>query len=377
VTGDDPGEKKIFKTDLVVGLISLAVGGLVVFSVTREQGVFSPAAKPGDDGFPEGARPNPNRAVKKEGGKPLSDSSLPVYINDAYALFMQGVESEKNGNNKAAVAFYIEACKKDPVRKMYWANLGNAYMHENKFDKAIESFMEVYNRDVFDTFNLANLGYASQSQRNDRAALRYYLMALSIQPDLQDVWAEMYNVAHGLVMTSFYDRLKQMTISPGVPGNSDLVYQLNQVALADSPDDYYLLLNRVQFNLRFMRLTNVKEDIDKALKINPRGPAALLARAQMYNYMGEFDKAAEAYKDCLAVSQQPVAYAELGTIQMQQGKLDEALHNYGKATELGNDKPSWVATYNTLRVEKLKRDAAAGEAKIKAASIAQDKSGAK
>ena len=374
-------DKKVLKTDVIVGLFSLAVGGLVIFSITRDEGVFAPADKADSSGFPIGTMPR-KRNVKKEGGKPLNDPSLPAYVNDAYARFMQAVDDEKNNDYKSAIKHYIEACKLDPIRKMYWSGLGNAYMHENIFDKAVACFTEVYNRDVFDTFNLANLGFASQSLRNDREALRYYLMALSVQPDLQDVWGEVYNVAHGLVMMSFYDRLHEMSQSPGSPGNADLVLQLNQVMLNDNPDDYYFLVNRAMVNLRFMRVTSVQEDIDKALKVNPRGPAALLCRAQLYRYMGEYAKAVEAYNACLAVSPQPVAYAELGTIQMEQGKLDEALHSYGKATELGNDKPSWVATYNTLRVEKLKRAAATAAAAEEAnkagkAAIAQDKSGAK
>lgn len=359
------GDKKILKSDVIVALVSLGVGAMVYFSVTREQGIFDKSGHLTEN------KPKPpvDTSVKKDGGKTLNDPSLPPNVNRAYAIFNQATAEEKEGNYTAAIGHYVEACRIDPIRKMYWSGLGSAYMHENKFEQAIDAFMEVYNRDVYDTFNLSNLGFASQSLRRDADAMRYYLMALTIQPDLPDAWAEMYNVAHGLVLMSYYDEIKDMARAPAVTGNSDLIYRLNQTGLDMHPDDYYYLVNRAFLNLRFMRLSTVEADVDRALSIQKNGPAALLARAQLYSCRGEFDRAAEAYKACLAVSPQPVAYAELGTIQMQQGKLDEALHSYGKATELGNDKPSWLATYNRLRAEKMKRD--------KAGAIAQDKSGAK
>jgi tetratricopeptide (TPR) repeat protein len=203
---------------------------------------------------------------------------------------------------------------------------------------------------------LSNLGYASQYLGNDYQAKRYYLMALTIQPDLQNAWAEMYNIAPGVGLQRYSEQIKQMTVVPNDSDNSVLVYQLNQTGLEDNPDDYYYLVNRAFMNIRFMRLTDVQADIDKALKnIQRNGVAALLAKAQMYNNMGDFGKAREAYRNCLAVSPQPVAYAELGSIEMQEGHTNEALHDFGKATELGNDKPSWAATYNKLKADKLKR----------------------
>lgn len=348
---------------MIVGLVSLCLGAAVCYSLTRPEGYFTSiemaatnvvkggsAAKPAkDDG--------PGKPAKDDGfGKPVDDPSQPANVNQAVQMLYLGNSDERAGSYKAAVEHYKQACKLDPIRKFYWAALGSTYMLLSQYDDAQAAYWEVYNRDVYDSFNLGRLGYVSEALRRDDQARRFYLMVLSIEPDNQDAWLELNNIARGLDIEGFLEQIHRASLIPTDSANGALVYQINQASLDHNPNDYYYLVNRALMNIRALHLANVQQDIDKALKIQKNGSAALLAQAQLYSNMGNLDKAVEAYKLCLAVSPQPMAYAELGALEIQQGHIDQAFHDYGKATELGNDKPSWVATFEKLKKEKIKHD---------------------
>lgn len=181
-------------------------------------------------------------------------------------------------------------------------------------------------------------------------------MSLAIHPDNQTAWDEFFSLSHVPDWDVYSEEIHQAVLTPANSENNNLIYKLNEVALGLHPDDYYLIVNRAILNLRFMRLDRVPKDVARALQLDSRGPAALLAQAQLYNLTAQQDKAEQAYRACLAVSPQPLAYAELGAIEMQKGQIDQALHEYVKATQLGNDKPSWVTTMNRLRDMKAARD---------------------
>ncbi|MBU6451868.1 MAG: tetratricopeptide repeat protein [Cyanobacteria bacterium REEB67] len=335
----------------------------MVFSVTREEAFFAPKKSPAEIE----AKKHAVAAKVKNGGLPLGDPSLPANVNQAFDAFTRANQAITDNNPKEAIELFKKACELDPIRKIYWASLGSAYNNAGDQESASKAYLEVYQRDVYDLFNLTSLGYASQVLRDDRAARRYYLMALTVRPDAPDAWQEMFNVLHGMNLDRFYQPVQEMIQSPESIENIDLVYKINQTALDDDPNDYYCLVNRAMMKIRALRLVDAQEDVTRALKLQPQGPGALLAQADIYNKAGQTEKAMAAYRSILQFSPQPVAYAELGELEMQLGQTDKALHDFGKATELGNDKPSWLDTYNKLRDMNAKRIDAEAAAKATAA----------
>jgi tetratricopeptide (TPR) repeat protein len=357
-----PAGNRFLNADLMVGLAALCIAGAAWYSVTRPQGYFPP---PGQQPVPEVAKPAADKAAQEEKPKHVYDPSLSADENRAMTLFEEAREEEQAGNRKAAAQHYIEAGTIDHKRKFYWTSLGSLSLAEMNFEQAYEAFNKAYECDCYDIDNLKSLGYTAQSMRKDAEARRFYLMALALQPLDQPAWEEIYSLSHVSDWDMYSEAIHQAVLTPADTENNNLIYRLNDEALRLNPDDYYLLVNRAFLNLRFMRLDRVPKDIDRALQLNSRGPAALLARAQLYNLTGQQDKAEQAYRACLAVSPQPVAYAEIGSIEMQKGELDAALHDYVMATQLGNDKPSWVTTMGKLQEMKTLRDAEAKKQQAK------------
>ncbi len=351
-----PANNRFFNSDVMVGLVSLCVGGVVWYSVTRPQGAFSPHVP----GAPPGAEATPPLG-EPDSVTHIDDPGLPANVNQAIRLSEKGHAREQAGDRNGAIELYKQAAKLDPVRKFYWSDQASVYLLQNNFEGAYKAFLQAYQRDSFEVFILNGLGYASQSSRKDAEARRFYLMGLTLKPESNDLWSEMYNLSHTSDWQQFSSELHDASVLPAKIENNNLLYRLNQFALDQNPDDYYLIVNRALLNLHLMHLDRVESDIDKALKINPRGGAALVARAQYLSLMGEQEKAAQAYRDCLKISPQPLAYAELGAIEMQQGKLDQAAEDYSTATQLGTDKPSWVNTLGKLRQAIIKRDEEAKE----------------
>jgi len=347
-----PANNRFFNADVMVGLVSLCVAAAVWYSLTRPQGAFSPRVPAAPPGAPVAA-PSPGAA---DGVTHVDDPNLPANVNQAIRASEKGHAREKAGDRNGAIEFYKEAARLDPVRKFYWSDLASVYLQQNNYDRAYDAFLQAYERDSFEVFILNGLGYASQSNRRDADARHFYLTGLTLQPESVDLWTELYNLSHVPGWQDFSSELQEASLMPAKVENNNLLYRLNQYALEQNPDDYYLIVNRALLNLRFMHLDRVQSDVDKALKINPRGGAALVARAQLLNLRGEQEKAAQAYRDCLKISPQPLAYAELGAIEMQQGKLEQASQEYGMATQLGTDKPSWVNTLGRLRDAIIKRN---------------------
>lgn len=357
-----PPQKRFLNADTLVALATVLVVAILWFTVSQDRGYFSSTMPTTGDALRSAALTRLT-ATKKDFVEPKYDPASPDNALRADGIFEQAADEERAGLYKEAVNHYKLACKFNPMKKRYWSSLGSVYVFLNQYEDAQAAFTEVYKLDVYDVGNLSSLGYAALSLRKDREAERYYLMALAIQPELQGGWDELGHIANGVGLQDFNNQIQQMAKSPLDITNSALVYQLNQAALEQNPDDYYYLVNRAMINLRFMRLADVASDVDKALKINPNGAAALLARAQLYHFMGKLDKSAAAYKSCLAVSPQPMAYAELGALEKERGNIDQALVHYGKATELAADKPSWVDTLTKLSKEKERR-AREAEAKL-------------
>ncbi len=366
-----PFNNRFFKADTLVLLASLFVGAVLWFSVSRDRGYFSSTLPTTGDGLRDAAMSRLT-AMKKDGLEPHIDGTALDNAAKADRIFEVAADEERAGLYKEAIDHYKEACKFDPLRKRYWSALGSVYISQSMYEEAEPAFMQVYNLDAYDIGNMNSLGFVFLSLRKDEEAKRFYLMLLTIRPDQGSAWEELAHLANGVGLQPFQGQIQQMARTPLEINNSDLVYQINQAAIEDHPDDYYYLVNRALINLRWMRLSSVQPDIDRALKVKPDGAAALLAQAQLYHYMGELDKAVATYKRCIAVSPQTHGLrGDGGDRKGKRGKHRSGLYLLSaSATELGADKPSWVDTLNKLRAEKTRLEQ---EALVKASKIPGNK----
>jgi tetratricopeptide (TPR) repeat protein len=71
-----------------------------------------------------------------------------------------------------------------------------------------------------------------------------------------------------------------------------------------------------------------------AERINPRYAPIFAQRGLVYAFLGQMDKAEEAFKKALALEDTPEVRAALAEVYLASGKLDEALDQYAKAVAL-------------------------------------------
>jgi tetratricopeptide (TPR) repeat protein len=370
------------KSDLMVVLSAAVLLGLVAFAVTREEAFFAPPKNPGEKERQQGKakstkEPRP-RQKRADGRIGLDDPSMPQNVQEAFEHFNDASEADIGSRFADAEKDFIKACELDPKRKLYWSGLGNCYQHQGKYQQSLAAFQKTYELDCYDVNNLDNMGYASQALRRDTEAAGWYLASLTILPEQADAWMELYNIMHGLGLEQFYNICNDMHHFPTNSDNSNNVYRINDYMLGQSPDDYYLLVNRAMLRTRSLQAPLAQLDLNRALQLKPDGKAALFAQAQIYMQQNESDKAEAIYRKIVKDCPQPMAYAQLGAIALGRGDTKEALFDYGHAAEYGEDKPSYGYTYTNLKNEEADRALKASQkAAAEAALNGSDKSGAK
>lgn len=243
-----------------------------------------------------------------------------------------GLIYQKQGQNEQAVVYFREALahyrlEETEARAQTWNHLGTAYQAQQKYDTAIDAYLQAIALDetYFDPrANLGNL-YVRLERYND--ALAAYRQAVDIDPAAAPPW---------LGLGAVYQTLK----------NYPEAVSAYQQAIALNPDAADAYYNLGQIN-------EIQENYPAAAKYYQQAiarylPAQAAAQAQAWNGLGNIyadqdqpEQARRAYRQ--AIQRDPgfaEPYHSLGLIHNEQGQHDTAIGFYHQAIERYPDDPA-------------------------------------
>jgi tetratricopeptide (TPR) repeat protein len=198
--------------------------------------------------------------------------------------------------------------------------------------------------------NLESIGYADTRMGiHDDEALRFYLMALAIDPTHKAAWDNLIGVLHRLDKDEFIPRVQTLVSSPTEPNAAFVADSINEYFLHEKPDDYDLLVNKGLFQTRLLNEPMAREAFDKANKLRPDSPRVLIGYGLLYDAVGDSKKADEYFKRCTKSNpSQSMAWAMRGLIAEKAKNYKEALDNYVVASALSPEKGQWSAKIGVL-----------------------------
>lgn len=245
---------------------------------------------------------------------------------------------------------YKKSCELDPTKKGYWNSLGTAYQFSDNMENARNAFLRSHQLDVYEMGNLESIGYADTRMGiHDDEALRFYLMALSIDPTHKAAWDNLIGVLHRLDKDDFAPRVQTLASSPTEPNAAFVADSINEYFLREKPDDYDLLVNKGLFQTRLLNVPMALEAFDKANKLRPNSPRVLIGYGLLYDAIGDSKKASEYFTRCTNTSpSQAMAWAMRGAIAERGKKYKEALDFYVVASALSPEKAKWSGKIGVL-----------------------------
>lgn len=140
----------------------------------------------------------------------------------------------------------------------------------------------------------------------------------------------------GTAFNSAYGKAKDAITSPftGTPGTDPTT----GAALASLPKpgsiNPEVFVMAGQMNESTGDYKNALNSYSKALEIEPKNAAALIATARLYDRLNERDKAISFYQKCIEVSPTGATHAELGNLHAKAGNLNAAREELQKAVAL-------------------------------------------
>ena len=119
-----------------------------------------------------------------------------VFPNSAMTWNLHGIFHNKYGNNpNKAIEAFLKCKKIDPNYHLVDFNIGNVYMQNKDFMKAINYFKESIYKNQNHTASYLNMAVAQNNTDNYDKAIQYYDMVLSIDPATEDiVFANLINI---------------------------------------------------------------------------------------------------------------------------------------------------------------------------------------
>ena len=244
------------------------------------------------------------KGIYDEASQLLYRATLIEPKNTDYAYSLATVLQE-NGKTKEAIEIY----EKLPDMPEGWNNLGNIYMSENNFEKALECFDEALKRDPKMVWAMVNKSILLRSQGNTKAAEKMLKMALEIDEN-------------------FMPALYQLSICYREQGNNQqaLLVIKKALSLKNIPDFVYVEYGKVLCLIN--QKTEALTAFDKAIEINRFCQDAYFEKAVILEKDNP-DEAEKVYRDLLRINPNNIAtYNNLGSLLYQMNRTNEALEMY-------------------------------------------------
>ena len=290
----------------------------------------------------------------------------PAKPNEAESWANMAFDYQAKQEWPQAIYCYSKACEIDPTKKGYWNSLGTVYQFSDKMESARNAFLRSHELDVYEMGNLESIGFAdTRMGLHDDEALRFYLMALAIEPTHKAAWDNLVGVLHRLDKDEFIARVQTLASSPTEPNAAFVADSINEYFLREKPDDYDLLVNKGLFHTRMLNVPMALAAFDKANGLKPESPRVLIGYGLLYDAMGDSKKADEYFARCTKSSpSQAMAWAMRGFIADKNHNYKQALNYFVVASALSPEKAQWSAKIGELdKIVKADEAKAKGEVK--------------
>ena len=125
------------------------------------------------------------------------NKSIEILPGNAEVYLLKGYANDFMGNHDdSAMACYKETIRCEPTNREANNNMGAIYLRHNQFKEAIDLLTKVVAKDTVHTEAIANLAAAYGNSGNFGLAIKYYQMAIRINPDQPgNVWQSMTNLS--------------------------------------------------------------------------------------------------------------------------------------------------------------------------------------
>jgi len=272
--------------------------------------------------------------------------------NDAESWFQYAFNFQAKQMWPEVIYCCKKSCELDRNKKAYWNGLGTAYQFCDKLEAARAAFLIAHQLDVCDIGVMLSVGFVDTRQgKFDEEAERFYLMALAINPGQKEPWDNLLAVLHRLNEDDLIPMVQKLSLSPGEANSAHIADLLNNSFLKKYPDDYDAIVNKGMFNTRVLNIPVAKECFEKALKLKPNSPRALIGKGLLYDAMGEANQAAEIFDLCCQTSPtQATAWACRGAIAWRNKEYATASKCYTTASSLSPENAQWSARMGELSV---------------------------
>ncbi|MEW6125417.1 MAG: tetratricopeptide repeat protein [Acidobacteriota bacterium] len=236
---------------------------------------------------------------------------------DPRVIYADGLLASDRNDLRAAIASFQQALAKDPTLFGAWQDLGLAFIRQNKWQEASETFGELTKRHsdsveaaYLYALALYNTGRFAEAEREARRALRI------------DAGASAAHTLLGIILAS--------------RGGADLeaIESLTQATALDvNSFDANFYLGRVQYATR--DYAGAVKSLRVAVNLNPKHSESRFFLGTALEANGESEAAFKEYEELAKLAPDSAqGQMGLGALLVRQGKLDEAIATLKKATEL-------------------------------------------
>ena len=272
--------------------------------------------------------------------------------SDPRVTYIRGLLASDRGDLKAAVDGFREALRLDQTLVGAWQDLGMAYLKQQRWSEAVETFAEWARRQpdsvdaaYFHALTLFNSHRDAEAEREVRRALRL------------DGGA---SAAHALLGIILFTR-----VGPSTEARDALA---QSAALDPNSFDAHYYLGRVQGDMK--DYVGAVESLRHAVQLNPHHQFARFLLGYALEVSGQFDAALADYQALVQIDPtSAVGQMGLGAISLKQDKIDEAITALQRSVTL--DSTIFEARWSLgLALARAKRDAEAAEQFRKAIELA-------
>jgi tetratricopeptide (TPR) repeat protein len=322
-------------------------------------------------------------AKLKDGG-PRTASNISFVL--ILALLVPATMS-RNNLWKSEIGLWEDTARKSPLKAAVHYNLGNAYLHKNLEDAAIEHFSEATRLDPGYSEAYNNLGIAYFAQGLTDKAAEYYRTAVMLDPEhpeahnnLGSVYLQNNQLEEAII--HFEEAIRQapdhvnahinLGSAYGVLGRTDEALEQLLAAIALEPENAVAHLNlgnayddmgmKEEAGEHYMKAARLDpalaEQVPGGLLPLPAEPAAAVSaetiRAAMeenrtgleYFEKGDLDRAIEHLEEAVRLNPAyPEALYNLAASYQRKNLLDKAIENYLKVLDI---RPDVAHAHNNL-----------------------------
>ncbi len=266
----------------------------------------------------------------------ISNYNTLIWLYENAGISGSQVLKVKKNDFRKDIQISEKALKVDPSSAYAYNSLGDAYLYQDLYDKAIPNYLQAIKIDSTYIDPLNGLANAYYYQRDYDKAIPVYNKAIRLNPKFAFGY---FNLANVYFIQRDY--------------NHALVNYQKAVELDSTYVNAYQRLGNTLSKLGAYRKAIVS--YQKALKLSPESPVIYNGLGNVYYNLKSYDTSIVYHKKAVALSpMNSYNYNDLGASYDELNKNDEAIADYKKAIEL--DTTNALACANLAYVYKKIKD---------------------